>query len=86
MLPATALPLLRFLLLRKSVAAGMNPMDLKRGIDLAVEAVVSEDLGIKLENVTLNMLGRAKKVMIDKENTTIVNGAGKKADIEARVN
>jgi chaperonin GroEL len=47
---------------------------------------VSEDLGIKLENVTLNMLGRAKKVMIDKENTTIVSGAGKKADIEARVN
>src|SRR6202522_3281266 len=46
---------------------------------------VSEDLGIKMENVTLNMLGRAKKVMIDKENTTIVNGAGKKADIEARV-
>jgi chaperonin GroEL len=46
---------------------------------------ISEDLGIKLENVTLNMLGRAKKVMIDKENTTIVNGAGKKADIEARV-
>src|SRR5258705_230097 len=130
----------------KSVAAGMNPMDLKHGIDLAVEAVVqrgkplviiaedvegealatlvvnrlrgglkvaavkapgfgdrrkamlqdiavlsggqaiSEDLGIKLENVTLAMLGRAKKVMIDKENTTIVNGAGKKADIEARVN
>src|SRR3979411_42675 len=47
---------------------------------------ISEDLGIKLENVTLNMLGRAKKVMIEKENTTIVNGAGKKADIEARVN
>ena len=46
---------------------------------------ISEDLGIKLENVTLNMLGRAKKVMIDKENTTIVKGAGKKADIEARV-
>ena len=46
---------------------------------------ISEDLGIKLENVTLNMLGRAKKVMIDKENTTIVNGVGKKADIEARV-
>src|SRR5689334_8125507 len=47
--------------------------------------VISEDLGIKLENVNLSMLGRAKKVMIDKENTTIVNGAGKKADIEARV-
>src|SRR5215831_2583426 len=46
---------------------------------------ISEDLGIKLENVNLQMLGRAKKVMIDKENTTIVNGAGKKADIEARV-
>src|SRR3979490_838806 len=46
---------------------------------------ISEDLGIKLENVTLAMLGRAKKVMIDKENTTIVSGAGKKADIEARV-
>src|SRR5579863_1940200 len=46
---------------------------------------ISEELGLKLENVTLNMLGRAKKVMIDKENTTIVNGAGKKADIEARV-
>jgi chaperonin GroEL len=41
---------------------------------------ISEDLGIKLENVTLNMLGRAKKVMIDEENTTIVNGAGKKKD------
>jgi chaperonin GroEL len=47
---------------------------------------VSEDLGIKLESATLNMLGRAKKVMIDKENTTIVNGAGKKSDIEARIN
>src|SRR6266436_4340776 len=46
---------------------------------------ISEDLGIKMENVTLQMLGRAKKVMIDKENTTIVNGAGKKADIEARI-
>src|SRR3989440_623505 len=46
---------------------------------------ISEDLGIKLENVTLAMLCRSKKVMIDKENTTIVNGAGKKADIEARV-
>ncbi len=46
---------------------------------------ISEDLGIKLENVTLAMLGRAKKVMIEKENTTIVDGAGKKADIEARI-
>src|SRR3989475_4588439 len=46
---------------------------------------ISEDLGVKLENVTVNMLGRAKKVMIDKENTTIVNGAGKKADIQARI-
>jgi chaperonin GroEL len=47
--------------------------------------VVSEDLGIKLENVTLQMLGRAKKVVIEKENTTIVDGAGEKRDIEARV-
>jgi chaperonin GroEL len=47
--------------------------------------VVSEDLGIKLENVTLAMLGRAKKVIIEKEKTTVVNGAGKKKDIEGRV-
>jgi chaperonin GroEL len=47
--------------------------------------MISEDLGIKLENVTLAMLGRAKKVVIDKENTTIIDGAGRKADIEARV-
>src|SRR6202158_6007050 len=46
---------------------------------------ISEDLGIKLENVTINMLGRAKKVMIDKENTTVVGGAGKKTDIQARI-
>jgi chaperonin GroEL len=46
---------------------------------------ISEELGVKLENVTLNMLGRAKKVMIEKENTTIVSGAGKKADIESRI-
>jgi chaperonin GroEL len=46
---------------------------------------ISEDLGVKLENVTLQMLGRAKKVVIDKENTTIVEGAGKKKDIEARI-
>jgi len=47
--------------------------------------VISEDLGIKLENVALDMLGRAKKVVITKDDTTIVDGAGKKADIEARV-
>jgi chaperonin GroEL len=46
---------------------------------------VSEDLGIKLENVTLNMLGRAKKVTIEKENTTIVSGAGAKAEIDGRI-
>ncbi|MCD2172862.1 chaperonin GroEL [Rhizobium sp. C4] len=47
--------------------------------------VISEDLGIKLENVTLDMLGRSKKVSISKENTTIVDGAGAKAEIEGRV-
>jgi len=47
--------------------------------------LISEDLGIKLENVTLQMLGRAKKVVITKDDTTIVDGAGKKADIQARV-
>lgn len=46
---------------------------------------ISEDLGIKLENVTLNMLGRAKKVVVEKENTTIVDGAGSKTEIEGRV-
>jgi len=46
---------------------------------------ISEDLGIKLENVTLNMLGRAKKVVIEKENTTIVDGAGSKSEIQGRV-
>jgi chaperonin GroEL len=46
--------------------------------------VISEDLGIKLENVTLDMLGRAKRVLIEKENTTIIEGAGKKEDIHAR--
>jgi chaperonin GroEL len=48
--------------------------------------VISEDLGIKLENVTLNMLGKAKKVVIEKESTLIVEGAGKKADIQGRCN
>ena len=47
--------------------------------------VISEDLGIKLESVTLDMLGKAKKVTITKENTTIVEGAGGKEEIEARV-
>src|SRR5689334_19602058 len=47
--------------------------------------VISEDLGIKLENVSIDMLGRAKKVRVEKENTTIVDGYGKKADIQARV-
>ncbi|WP_026622711.1 chaperonin GroEL (plasmid) [Ensifer sp. WSM1721] len=48
-------------------------------------SVISEDLGIKLENVTLDMLGRAKRVSIEKENTTIINGAGSKADIDGRI-
>src|SRR4051794_12927449 len=48
--------------------------------------LISEDLGIKLENVTLDMLGRAKKVSISKEETTIVDGSGKKKDIEGRIN
>jgi chaperonin GroEL len=47
--------------------------------------MIAEDLGIKLENVTLQMLGRAKRIRIEKENTTIINGSGKKADIEARI-
>ena len=47
--------------------------------------LIAEDLGIKLENVTLQMLGKAKRVRIEKENTTIIDGAGKKADIKARI-
>jgi len=47
--------------------------------------LISDELGMKLESVTVNMLGRARKVVIDKENTTIISGAGKKKDIEARV-
>jgi chaperonin GroEL len=47
--------------------------------------LIAEDLGIKLENVTLAMLGRAKKIVIEKEKTTVIDGAGKKKDIEARV-
>ncbi len=52
---------------------------------LTAGQVISEDLGIKLETVTLDMLGRAKRVRIEKENTTIIDGAGQKKDIEARV-
>jgi chaperonin GroEL len=47
--------------------------------------LISEDLGIKLENVTLDMLGKAKRVRIEKENTTVIDGSGKKKDIEARI-
>ncbi len=53
---------------------------------LTAGELIAEDLGIKLESVTLAMLGRAKKVRIDKENTTIIDGSGKKKDIEGRVN
>ena len=56
--------------------------------DIAILAggqMIAEDLGIKLENVTLQMLGKAKRVRIEKENTTIIDGAGKKADIEGRL-
>jgi chaperonin GroEL len=52
---------------------------------LTAGQMIAEDLGVKLENVTLDMLGRAKKIRIEKENTTIVEGAGKKKDIEARI-
>ena len=52
---------------------------------LTAGTMIAEDLGIKLENVTLQMLGRAKRVRIEKENTTIIDGAGKKQDIEGRI-
>ena len=52
---------------------------------LTAGELISEDLGIKLENVTLNMLGKAKKARIEKENTTIIDGAGKKQDIQGRI-
>ena len=52
---------------------------------LSAGTLIAEDLGIKLENVTLEMLGRAKRVRIEKENTTIIDGAGKKPEIEARI-
>src|SRR3989442_1157503 len=47
--------------------------------------VIAEELGIKLENITLQDLGRAKRIVVDKDNTTIIDGAGKKADIEGRI-
>jgi chaperonin GroEL len=52
---------------------------------LTAGTMISEDLGIKLENVTVNMLGRAKRVRVEKENTTIIDGAGKKKDIDGRI-
>src|SRR6201988_1884445 len=52
---------------------------------LSAGEMISEDLGIKLENVTLDMLGKAKKIRIDKDNTTIIDGAGKKQDIQGRI-
>src|SRR5271155_3539264 len=52
---------------------------------LTAGSMIAEDLGIKLENVTLQMLGKAKRVRIEKENTTIIDGAGKKSDIEGRI-
>src|SRR5260370_1937809 len=52
---------------------------------LTAGTLIAEDLGIKLENVTLPMLGRAKKVRIEKENTTVIDGAGKKTEIQARI-
>ena len=52
---------------------------------LTAGTMIAEDLGIKLENVTLQMLGKAKRVRIEKENTTIIDGAGKKSDIEGRI-
>jgi chaperonin GroEL len=52
---------------------------------LTAGGLIAEDLGVKLENVTLDMLGRAKRVRIEKENTTIIDGAGKKSDIEGRI-
>jgi len=52
---------------------------------LTAGQMIAEDLGIKLENVTLDMLGRAKRARIEKENTTLIDGAGKKADIQGRI-
>ena len=68
-----------------SLIATTTNLDDAKGAELVIEAV-SEDLGIKLENIDLPDLGRAKKVKIDKENTTIVEGAGKTDAIQGRIN
>src|SRR5919108_326369 len=109
----------------RNVAAGANPMSLKRGIEKAVEVaveaiknrgtfkwvavkapgfgdrrkamlediatltggqVITEEVGLKLENVTLDLLGRARKVVVTKDETTIVEGAGSEDDIKGRIN
>ena len=94
-LPGGGVALLRAIKALDSVATANG--DQKTGVDIVRKAmlediailtggtVISEDLGIKLENVTLAQLGRAKKVILEKEKTTIVDGVGEKADIEARV-
>src|SRR6266403_1635943 len=74
-----------YVLLHEKKLSGLQAM-LEDIAVLTGGQVISDELGMKLESVTLNMLGRARKVVIDKENTTIVSGAGKKKDIEARVN
>src|SRR3546814_17876755 len=66
-------------------SSGLRKAMLEDSAILTGGQLISEDLGIKLESVTLQMLGTAKKVTIDKENTTIVAGAGKNKDIQARV-
>ena len=58
----------------------------KKAKQQGVKEIFIEDLGIKLENVTIDMLGVAKRIVVDKENTTIVQGVGKKKDIEGRCN
>ena len=69
----------------RALAIGARPCS-RTSPSSPAATLISEDLGIKLENVTLNMLGRAKRVRIEKENTTIIDGAGKKKDIEGRIN
>ena len=48
-------------------------------------SLIAEELGVKLESVQLNQLGRAKRIVVDKDNTTLIDGAGKRADIEGRI-